>query len=118
MQLVYVSAAARVVDAPEIETLESRSRANNDRLGITGFLLHQGGFFYGVLEGPQRRVFDLMEVIITDRRHHSLRILREEAVASRRFENWTLGSLPSAGTLSASSKLPDDFILKLSERLR
>jgi hypothetical protein len=65
-----------------------------------------------VLEGPQRRVFARMEEVITDRRHNSLRILREHAVEARRFENWSFGSLPRCQTD------PEEFIWNLTRRLR
>ena len=35
-----------------------------------------------------------MEVIIRDPRHARLRVLREAAIACRRFDNWTLRLAP------------------------
>ena len=97
VQLVYVSSAAPALGADDLDAIAARSATNNAALGITGFLMHNGAYFYGVLEGRRRHVFTRMEEIITDRRHSTLRILREEAIATRRFENWTFSSLPAAG---------------------
>jgi hypothetical protein len=57
-----------------------------------------------------------MEEIITDRRHNRLRILREESIPRRRFENWSFGTLPAAsqGTVT----VPEEFIWNLSRRLK
>lgn len=97
----------------DIDALAAEAAARNARLGLTGLLLHQGGRFYGLLEGPERRVFARMEEIITDRRRFGLRILREEPIEARRFENWTFGMLPQTG---ATAGTPEDFILNLTRR--
>ncbi len=93
MQLVYVSSAAPGLTPYDLEAIAASARARNAAAGLTGLLLHQGGSFYGVLEGPRSRVFQRMEAIIIDRRHAGLRILREERVAARRFANWELRRL-------------------------
>ena len=69
-----------------------------------------------MLEGPRRRVFARMEAIIADRRHSGLRILREETIAARRFENWSFGSLPA--TARAADDAGEDFVWSLTRRLR
>ena len=53
-----------------------------------------GESFYGVLEGPRRRVFQRMEAIIADRRHARLAHPPRGADRPRRFENWSFGLLP------------------------
>jgi len=64
------------------------------------------------MEGAQRRVFQRMEAIITDRRHSAVRILREVAIAERRFESWSFGALPLMSGHGAEN--PEDFVLNLS----
>jgi hypothetical protein len=96
----------------ELEAIAVRSAARNAEADITGLLLHQGGRFYGVMEGPQARVFRRMEVIITDRRHSGVRILREVPIAERRFESWSFGALPLMSGHGPES--PEAFVLNLS----
>ena len=117
MQLVYVSSALPSLSAEDLDAIAAASRARNDAAGLTGLLLHQGRRFCGVLEGTERRVFGCMERIITDRRHFGLRILREEPITSRRFENWTFGMLPPVKSTADSAGTPEEFIWKLSQRL-
>ena len=117
MQLVYVSSAALSLSSEALDAIAAESTARNEVVGVTGLLLHQGSRFCGVLEGPERRVFGLMEKIITDRRHFGLRILREEPIEKRRFENWSFGMLPPAEATDGSTATPEDFILNLSQRL-
>jgi hypothetical protein len=116
VQLVYVSSAAPGLSAADLEAIANRSRARNESAGLTGLLLHQGPYFYGVLEGERRRLFARMEEIITDRTHSRLRILREESIPSRRFENWSFGMLPAQDNGAVTP--PEDFIWNLSRRLR
>ena len=116
IQLVYASVAAPSLTAENLDDIAARSAARNAAAGITGLLLHQGDRFYGVMEGPQARVFQRMEVIITDRRHAEVRILREEAIPERRFENWSFGALPTLGPPGAGAPSPEAFVLALSRR--
>ena len=116
MQLVYVSSAAAELTEADLDAIAARSGARNEAAGLTGLLLHQGPYFYGVLEGERRQLFARMEEIITDRTQSRLRILREESIPGRRFENWSFGVLPVSpeGTVTK----PEDFIWNLSRRLR
>jgi hypothetical protein len=56
-----------------------------------------------------------MEVIIRDRRHSFVRVLREALVPERRFDNWSFASLPEA---EEGSEAGDGFILSLARGLR
>ena len=56
-----------------------------------------------------------MEVIIRDPRHSRVRVLREAAVQSRRFENWSFASLPEADD---GTDHGEGFILTLARGLR
>ena len=85
--------------------------------GLTGLLLFGGSRFYGVLEGPRRRVFGRMEAIITDPRHRALRIISEEEIAAQRFANWSFGRIPDTGDSSDSVASLESFILGLAGRL-
>ena len=69
--------------------------ARNQAAGITGLLLHQGD---ALLRHPRRPgaagAGSAWRSIIRDPRHSRLRVLREAAIADRRFDNWSFGSLP------------------------
>ncbi len=94
VHLAFVSVAAPGLTDADLQDIRDRSTARNAEAGVTGVLLYQGDTFCGVLEGPRRMVFARMEVIITDRRHSAVRIVREDGIAARRFSNWSFGSLP------------------------
>lgn len=92
------------------------SRIRNRRAGLTGFLVHQGGRFHGVLEGPQRALFSRMERIVTDPRHHKLVVVREDTIDSRRFQNWSFGFLPDSQPLAAG-EASAEFLNSLTSRM-
>jgi hypothetical protein len=117
MRLVYVSFAARELSRSDLSQIESSSQANNLAAGITGLLAAQGNFFYGLMEGPRRRVLSRMEVVIADDRHCNLRILLEEQIATRRFANWSFARLPEGAIMHRGDAAPGRFILELSRRL-
>lgn len=115
VQLVYSSLAARELTPSDLQCFADDWQRDHAKAGLTGLLLQQGDSFYGVLEGPERRLFARMERLITDPRLKNVRVLREEAIASRRFENWSFGTLPPRREASRSA---EEFILSLARRLR
>lgn len=118
MQIVYTSRACRPLASDDLDAIRIVSQRNNAADGLTGFLLHQGGRFYGLLEGPRRKVFARMESIVADPRHRELRVLREAEVATTRFRNWTFGGLPVTPGNEPAARPSVDFIVNLSQRLR
>ncbi|MFT3974388.1 MAG: BLUF domain-containing protein [Amaricoccus sp.] len=115
IQLVYTSGGGLPLDARELHCLAEELQLVNARAGLTGLLLHQGDSFYGVLEGSQRRIFSRIERMIADPRLGRVRVLKEEAIASRRFDNWSFGALPP---MQAPSDAAEAFILHLARRSR
>lgn len=91
LSLVYCSTATRPFGERELADLLATSRANNDAHDITGMLLHRNGEFVQILEGDRYDVEKLMGMIGRDPRHTDVRILLEEPLHERRFEDWTMG---------------------------
>lgn len=115
VQLVFTSAGGAPLGPDELQAFASELARANARAGLTGLLLQQGDSFYGVLEGAERRLFARIERLIVDPRLGRVRVLKEEAIASRRFGNWSFGTLPP---LQAPSDAAEAFILSLARRLR
>jgi hypothetical protein len=80
----------------ELEALAENSRDRSGAARLTGLLLQHGEHFYGILEGPRRRVFQRIEEIIAEQGQRGVRILREEPIRTRRFANWSSGVLPAS----------------------
>ena len=88
-QLCYLSTAAPEFGA-DLERLFALAEARNAQSGITSLIAHGGGAVFQVLEGPRDCVAAIFARLCRDRRHHSIRLLQDEAVRQRDFEHWPM----------------------------
>jgi hypothetical protein len=91
--VIYASVAASEFGAPQLAELLEKARAANERLGLTGMLLHcdSDGSFFQVLEGEAEAIEELLRKLRLDKRHSHLTILIREPIAERSFKDWTMG---------------------------
>ena len=92
--LVYASEATAPMGEDALNALLEQARAKNERLGITGLLLHRQGRFVQYLEGAEADVRAVYAAIVDDARHTNVRVLMEEQSSDRRFSSWTMGYEP------------------------
>lgn len=90
-QLGYASAASHPFTDEELVELLAKARAKNQALGITGMLLYHEGSFLQILEGEQKAVEDLYQIISTDSRHTDAMLLFRKEGEERGFDQWTMG---------------------------
>lgn len=90
-EIIYTSAASRLLDPGELSAILESARRNNQRLGVTGILLYANGSFLQVLEGDEPVVRELYGRIHGDARHYRVRVLRERTVPTRSFGTWSMG---------------------------
>jgi hypothetical protein len=107
VQIVYVSGAPAQMTEDEIESLATRARERSRSARLTGLLVRHGAYYYAVLEGPRRRVFQRVEEIISEQGQRGVRILREETIRARRFANWTYSVIPAS---DADTGAPSHFL--------
>lgn len=98
-QLVYVSAAKSLMSEAQLAEVLIKARRNNERLGVTGLLIHQNGSFLQVLEGPAATVEDLFARISLDVRHRRVTLLARGADAKPLFADWSMGFADSASSV-------------------
>jgi len=91
VHLIYVSTATRHFGLEELNAMLDQSRANNQRLDITGVLLYKGGCFYQELEGPNDAVEAIYQKIAQDPRHTGVTKIIHEAIPKRLFSDWKMG---------------------------
>lgn len=92
-RIKYVSRFDQPMSAAAVEAIGEQSRANNERLGLTGILMASGGLFYQVLEGPPQAVDEVYSKICADGRHTDLLLLSSEDVAERAFPDWSMKTI-------------------------
>jgi hypothetical protein len=91
IRLLYCSQAKPDFTKKTLDEILLISRKNNSTAGITGVLVHGGGMFMQVLEGPEQQVLRTYMKILDDKRHTDSRIIHISPVKERLFDNWTMG---------------------------
>lgn len=107
LRIFYISAATRFPTARELDDILAVSRERNLADQITGLLLYHDGSFAQILEGPDEAVRNCFKRIKADDRHLSCRLLLEEEITERYFENWSLGC---ALSVAPASMKPNDTL--------
>ncbi len=90
-QLVYVSTASHPFSPDELRELLSRSRINNQAVGVSGMLLYHDGNFIQAIEGPRDAVSAIQARIARDPRHYGMIVLRKGPIDDRNFPEWSMG---------------------------
>lgn len=88
--LVYMSSATEPFDEDALEAVLEHARARNTEDGLSGMLVHRGGRFMQLLEGPYDAVMATYSRILEDPRHDEVRLLVEESIHTRRFPEWSM----------------------------
>jgi len=89
--LIYTSAAAPGIGAPDLKIILEAARTKNSQKSITGMLLHTSGSFFQVLEGEETTLLELFATISSDPRHLKVTKIIQEPIAKRAFGDWTMG---------------------------
>lgn len=78
-----------------MQNILQSARRNNPSAGLTGVLVHGGGLFMQVLEGPEQAVLRQYVKIMDDRRHSDCRIVHISPANERLFAKWSMGVIDS-----------------------
>ena len=107
--LVYVSSATELFSEQALDELLQGARRKNERIGVTGVLLHCEGNFMQYVEGPPQAIDRLYERIRADDRHHSIVTIHEEPLDARQFAGWSMAYAPTQAAdfarLSSASRV-------------
>jgi hypothetical protein len=91
--LTYVSTSVGPMAPQVLLDLLAACRKNNERLNVTGLLLHRSDAFFQILEGPEASVREIFDLICTDPRHRNPEVLLDEPIRKRQFPDWRMGFL-------------------------
>ena len=95
IQLTYASRVSKTLVPDDLKLILAASQRNNTRVGVTGALCLTNGIFLQQLEGDRTAVNALYHRILADPRHRDPAILDFSELASRKFTQWSMGSLSS-----------------------
>ncbi|MFD2787635.1 BLUF domain-containing protein [Hymenobacter rubripertinctus] len=88
--IVYHSLAIGQPTTADLRYLLQQSRANNNRLSITGLLLYGNGNYLQVLEGEAATIRKMFGVIESDSRHRNVIKLSDGPMPRRTFAGWSM----------------------------
>ncbi len=91
IQIAYASCTRGLLSSDGIMDILKVSRENNTRRGITGMLLYKNGNVLQVIEGDEKEVRQLFDVICSDERHYGVLKLYERKIEEREFPEWVMG---------------------------
>ncbi len=111
-RIVYLSTATRLLSDLELMDVLRVSRHNNERDGVTGLLLYQGGNFIQLLEGEAAAVATVYARVMKDPRHHSVLHMLDNEATERLFPGWSMAFRPAAGLGDERRQEIADFIIK------
>jgi|MDTC01.3.fsa_nt_gb hypothetical protein len=89
--LTYFSEATQLMEPSDLEELLTQARAFNTAHGISGLLLYQSRCFLQTLEGNADVIDTLYQRIKADKRHCNLKLLFDQPLQERCFQNWSMG---------------------------
>lgn len=95
IRLLYLSQATPGITEVQVQYILQAAQRNNPAFGLTGVLVHGGGLFMQVLEGPEQSVLRQYVKILDDRRHRDCQLLHISPANDRIFEKWSMGIINS-----------------------
>ena len=90
--IIYSSYATIAFDDASLKVLLIEAREKNEKIGVTGMLFYFSGQFIQLIEGEERVVRQLAQIIAADPRHKHFSVLKEGVAESRFFPEWSMGS--------------------------
>lgn len=70
--------------------IQQESNSNNQKSGITGFLLFKNGKFFQYFEGDELACANLLLSLKRDKRHTHLQVISEGAIEKTVFQAWRM----------------------------
>ena len=96
IRLVYTSTISEQFTPQDIEDILTSARKNNQQHNVTGMLCFHRKYFLQCLEGSRQNVNMIYHKILNDPRHCDARILDYKEIATREFNEWSMGYIPES----------------------
>jgi hypothetical protein len=75
---------------PHVARILQASRMNNAKVDVGGVLFYGDGYFFQCLEGDKTAVHNLLKRLGKDDRHTDVKIISEQSIHVRRFDDWSM----------------------------
>lgn len=92
ISLMYVSRSSLSLkgDYEVVDDIVRIALSRNAQLHVTGALIYTELHFAQVIEGPSSALGELMESIVTDKRHTDVTVVARHKISKRRFSAWSM----------------------------
>lgn len=97
--IAYTSVASRPLSARDLDSILVDARAFNEKVGVTGALLHAEGMFFQYFEGPAAGVTEVYQKIKLSDKHKDIRELVHESIDVRQFAAWHMAFAEAPSTV-------------------
>ncbi len=91
IQSTYISTPTRPMTTDDLMDILNNARLNNVCIGVSGMLLYTGTEFIQILEGEEKVIEELLDLIKKDPRHRDFRIIEKKKITKRDYAEWTMG---------------------------
>ena len=91
IQSTYISTPTRPMTTDDLMDILNNARLNNVCMGVSGMLLYTGTEFIQILEGEEKIIDELLDIIKKDPRHRNFRIIEKKKITTREYAEWTMG---------------------------
>jgi uncharacterized membrane protein (DUF373 family) len=91
IQSTYISTPTRPMTTDDLMDILNNARLNNVCMGVSGMLLYTGTEFIQILEGEEKIIDELLDMIKKDPRHRNFRIIEKKKITTREYAEWTMG---------------------------
>lgn len=88
--IVYRSRAVMPPSDVDLFYLLAHARQRNQAAGLSGVLLYDRGHFFQWIEGSNQELGRTWNAIRADERHSDLRVLADQQIPVRLFEQWSM----------------------------
>jgi len=89
--LIYLSTAVKEFNPDILDKIMNSAVQHNTPNAVTGMLLYSQGTFLQVLEGEADAVDETYARVEKDPRHRGIIVLVDEPIATRSFDQWSMG---------------------------
>lgn len=90
----FLSVGSSTKIEPQVVQILSESKSNNRKNGLVGVLFFGDGCFFECLEGEEKEIDALVEVLKQDNRHKDLTIISRKEIVNPSFQKWSMKYVP------------------------
>lgn len=107
-RLVYTSFRKPNCDDGEIKNILKACERNNPKRDVTGLLMHSDSRFIQYIEGKQKDLKELYELIKEDDRHGGVNLRNMEPIKERSFPSWQMAYKDISQSLDFHTKVSSE----------